>query len=161
MTAEEHNKTLATLWFIYGAMHGLTLLALLLLVFVVKFAAPGTELISTSWLVAGILVFVVLLLIVGLLPLLAGDAFRKRRPWAKPLGLSLSVVSLINIPVGTALGIYSIKFFRSEGGVKLYGGKASTADENELQEAMHGAQPLKDLADRLNNGKVPSPSGRG
>lgn len=149
MTAEEHNKTLATLWFIYGAMHGLTLLALLLLVFVVKFAAPGTELISTSWLVAGILVFVVLLLIVGLLPLLAGYAFRKRRPWAKPLGLALAAVSLINIPVGTALGIYSIKFLRSEAGVKLYGGKASAADENELREAMRAAQPLMDLADRL------------
>jgi len=149
MTAEEHNKTLATLWFIYGAMHGLTLLALLLLVFVVKFAAPGTELVSTSWLVAGVLVFVILLLIVGLLPLLAGYAFRKRRPWAKPLGLTLAAVSLINIPVGTALGIYSIKFLRSEGGAKLYGGKASTADENKLQEAMRGAQALMDLADRL------------
>jgi len=149
MTAEEHNKTLATLWFIYGAMHGLTLLGLLLLVFVVKFAAPGTELISTSWLVAGFLVFVVLLLVVGLLPVLAGYGFRKRRRWAKPLGLSLAAVSLINIPVGTALGIYSIKFLRSEGGVKLYGGKASTADENELQDAMRGAQPLMDLADRL------------
>ena len=149
MTAEEHNKTLATLWFIYGAMHGLTLLALLLLVFVVKFAAPGTELISTSWLVAGVLVFVVLLLIVGLLPLLAGYAFRKRRPWARPLGLALAALSLINIPVGTALGIYSIKFLRSEGGVKLYGGKAATADENELQDALRGAQPLMDLADRL------------
>jgi len=149
MTAEEHNKTLATLWFIYGAMHGLTLLGLLLLVFVVKFAAPGTELISTSWLVAGVLVFVVLLLIVGLLPLLAGYAFRKRRPWARPLGIALAAVSLINIPVGTALGIYSIKFLGSEGGVKLYGGKASTADENELQQAMRGAQPLLDLADRL------------
>ena len=149
MTAEEHTKTLATLWFIYGAMHGLTLLGLLLLVFVVKFAAPGTELISTSWLVAGVLVFVVLLLIVGLLPLLAGYAFRKRRPWARPLGIALAAVSLINIPVGTALGIYSIKFLGSEGGVKLYGGKASTADENELQQAMRGAQPLLDLADRL------------
>lgn len=149
MTAEEHNKTLATLWFIYGAMHGLTLLALLLLVFVVKFATPDTELISTSWLAVGIVVFLVLLMIVGLLPLVAGYAIRKRKPWAKPLGLSLAVVSLINIPVGTALGIYSIKFLRSEGGVKLYGGKASTADENELQEAMRRAQPLMDLADRL------------
>ena len=31
MTAEEHNKTLATLYLIYGAMHGLTMLGLLLL----------------------------------------------------------------------------------------------------------------------------------
>jgi len=149
MTAEEHNRTLATLWFIYGAMHGLTLLALLLLILVVKFATPGTALIPASWLVFGSLGFVVLLLLVGLLPLVVGYALRKRRRWAKPLGISLAVVSLINVPVGTALGIYAIKFFRSEGGVTLYGGRASTASENELQEAVGGARPLMNWADRL------------
>ena len=149
MTAEEQNKTLATLWFVYGAMHGLMLVGLLLLVFVVKFATPGTELVSTSWLVAGVVIFIFLMLMVGLLPLLVGYALRKRQRWAKPLTTALSVVSLINIPVGTALGIYSIKFLRSEGGAKIYGGKASTANESELEEALRGAQPLMNLGDRL------------
>jgi hypothetical protein len=149
MTAEEHNKTLATLWFIYGAMHGLTLVALLLLVLTVKVATPGSYPISTFWITVGVVVFVALLLLVGLLPLLVGYALRKRRRWARPLGMSLAVVSLINIPVGTALGIYTIKFLRSDGGVKFYGGRASTTSENDLQEAMHGAQPLMNWADRL------------
>ena len=149
MTAEEHNKTLATLWFIYGAMHGLTLVALLLLVFAVKMATPGSPLISSFWITVGVVAFVVLLLLVGLLPLLVGYALRQRRRWAKPLGISLAVVSLINIPVGTALGIYAIKFFRSEAGVTLYGGRTSTASENELQEAVRGARPLMNWADRL------------
>jgi hypothetical protein len=149
MTAEEHNKTLATLWFIYGAMHGLTLVALLLLVLAVKVATPGSYPISTFWITVGVVVFVALLLLVGLLPLLVGYALRKRRRWARPLGMSLAVVSLINIPVGTALGIYTIKFLRSDGGVKFYGGRASTTSENDLQEAMHGAQPLMNWADRL------------
>ena len=149
MTAEEHNKTLAALWFIYGGMHWLTLVALLLLVFLVRAAAPGAELISTFWFAVGVVAFVVLLLLVGLLPLLVGYAFLKRRRWAKPFGLALAVVSLVNIPVGTALGIYAIKFLRSDGGVTLYGGKKSTARETELQEAMHGARPLMNWADRL------------
>jgi hypothetical protein len=149
MTAEEHNKTLATLWFIYGAMHGLTLVALLLLVLAVKVATPGSYPISTFWITVGVVVFVALLLLVGLLPLLVGYALRKRRRWARPLGMSLAVVSLINIPVGTALGIYTIKFLGSDGGVKFYGGRASTTSENDLQEAMHGAQPLMNWADRL------------
>ena len=148
MTAEEHNKTLATLHFIYGAMHGLTLAGLLLLL-VVKFATLGANSISAFWLAFGVLTFVVLLFVVGLLPLAVGYALRKRRRWAKPLGLSLAVISLINIPVGTALGIYTIKFFRSEGGVQLYGGKSSTAGEGELQDALQGAQPLMNWADRL------------
>jgi hypothetical protein len=61
----------------------------------------------------------------------------------------LAVISLINIPVGTALGIYTIKFFRSEGGVRLYGGRAATASDAELRDALNGSQPLMNLADRL------------
>ena len=149
MTAEEHNKTLATLHFIYGAMHGLTLVGLLLLVLVVKFVTLGVNSISTFWLAVGTIAFVVLLIAVGLLPLAVGYGLRKRTRWVKPLGLGLAIVSLINIPVGTALGIYAFKFFRSAGGIKLYGGKASKTGEVELQEALRGAQPLMNWADRL------------
>jgi len=121
---------------------------LLLLVVVVKLASPVGTSISTFWIAFGALTFLVLLLIVGLLPLVVGYAFKKRVRWAKPLGLALAVISLLNIPVGTALGIYTIKFFRSEGGVRLYGGKISTS-ESDLQGPMKGAQPLINWADRL------------
>jgi hypothetical protein len=149
MTAEEHNKTLATLYFIYGAMHGLTLIGLLLLVFVVKFATPSAEMLPASSIVAAAIAFVILFLSVGLLPAIVGFGFQNRRRWVKPLGLALAIVSLINIPIGTALGIYTIKFLRSEGGVRLYGGKTVAREEHELQNAMRGAKPLMNLADRL------------
>ena len=148
MTAEEHNKTLATLHFIYGAMHGLTLAGLLLLVVVVELATPAANAISGFWIAFGVLTFVVLLFVVGLIPLAVGYALKKRKRWAKPLALFLAVVSLINIPVGTALGIYTIKFFRSEGGVRLYGGKSSRISEGDLQGALKPTQPLMNLADR-------------
>ena len=149
MTAEEHNKTLATLHFIYGAVHGLTLLGLLLLVFVVEIATLGSNSISSFWIASGVVAFMVLLFAVGLLPLAVGYGLKNRRRWAKPLGLGLAVISLVNIPIGTALGIYAFKFFRSEGGIKLYGGKASTTGEGELQEALSSAQPLMKWADRM------------
>jgi hypothetical protein len=148
MTLEEHNKTLATLHFIYGAMHGLTLLGLLLLVLVFMMASPAASSISASWIAISVVVFLVLLFAVGLLPLLVGYGLTKRRPWTKPLGICLAAISLINIPIGTALGIYAIKFFRSEGGVGLYGGGQSTASESELQDALHGAQPLMNWTKR-------------
>ena len=151
MTAEEHNKTLATLHFIYGAMHGLTLLGLLLLVFVAKLASPAANLISTFWIVVGVVAFVVLLFAVGLLPLSVGYALRKRRRWARPLGICLAVISLINIPIGTALGIYTFKFFKSAGGIKLYGGGISTASDSELQDALRGARPLMHWARKAKN----------
>ena len=149
MTADEHNRTLATLHFIYGAMHGLTLAGLLLLVIVIKLTTPAAASISTFWMTLCVLVFVILLFLVGLLPLVVGYALKKRKRWAKPLGLGLAVISLINIPVGTALGIYAIKFFRSSGGAGIYGGQPSKAGTADLQDALKRTQPLMNWADRL------------
>lgn len=149
MTAEEHNKTLAALYLVYSGIHGLTLIGLLLLVLAVKFGTPAAELISAFWLTIGIVVFVILVLVVGLLPLMVGYGFRKQARWVKPLGNLTAVLSLPNIPIGTALGIYTIKFFRSNAGRALYGGRAASSADAELQEAMRGAQPLMNLADRF------------
>ena len=149
MTAAEHNKTLVALYFIYSGVHGLTLIGLLLLVLVVKFATPAAEVISSSALIIGGVVFLILFLAVGLLPLLVGFGFRKRAIWVKPLAMIVAVVSLVNIPIGTALGIYTMKFFRSEAGRALYGGKGAPANDEELNDAVRGAQPLMNWADRL------------
>jgi hypothetical protein len=149
MTAEEHNKTLGVLWFVYGAMHGLTLLGLLLLILIVKLSVSEALSISGFWIAMAVIVFVLLVMIVGLLPLVIGIGFRKRTRWVKATAMALSIVSLINIPIGTALGIYTIRFLRSAAGVGLYGGKASAATEAELADAMRGAQPLMNLADKL------------
>jgi len=148
MTAEEHNKTLATLHFIYGAIHGLTLVGLVILLLVVLLATPAGSTISAFWIVEGSIVVATLFVVVGLLPLIVGYGFRRRSRWVKPAGIVLAVLSLINIPIGTALGIYTIKFLRSPEGVKLYGGSAWSATEGELKEAMDGAQPLMNLADK-------------
>jgi hypothetical protein len=149
MTAEEHNKTLSTLYLIYGAIHGLTLLGLLGLVLIFKFASVAGELISATWMIVGAIVFVALLFAVGLLPALVGFGFAKRRQWVKPLSIAVAIISLVNIPIGTALGIYTIKFFRTEAGVKLYGGQTRVADESDLQDALGRAKPLMNWAERL------------
>ena len=153
MTAEEHNKTLATLYFIYSGIHGLSLVGLLLLVLVVKFATPAAEVISTAAVAIASVAFVILFLAVGLLPLLAGYGFRIRASWVKPFATALAIVSLVNIPIGTALGVYTIKFFRSESGRVLYGGKGTTGSDDELKDAMHAAQPLMSWADRPKRGE--------
>ena len=149
MTGEEHNKTLTTLYLIYSGIHGLTLIGLLLLVLVVKFAMPAAEAISTTAVAVGGATFVILFLAAGLLPLTVGYGFRKRAAWVKPLGTIVAIISLVNIPIGTALGLYTIKFFRSDAGRALYGGKRATASGEELNDAMRGAQPLMRWADKL------------
>jgi len=149
VTAEEHNKTLATLHFVYGGIHGLTLAGLLLMIVVVWSTEPETIRLSTKWIAVGVAIFLVLLFAVGLLPVIVGYGLAKTKRWAKSLGMFVGFISLINIPIGTALGIYSFRFLRSAGGIKLYGGKASATGEHELQEAVRGAQPLMNWADRL------------
>jgi hypothetical protein len=148
MTAEEHNKTLSTLYFVYGAIHGLTLLALLGLVLIFKFASVAGELLSASVMMIGTIVFVLLMLVVGILPFIAAIGFKQRRAWVKPLAIGLAVVSLVNLPIGTALGIYTIKFFRSAG-VELYGGQATAKDANELENALNRAKPLMNVGERI------------
>lgn len=149
MTAEEHNKTLATLHFVYGGIHGLTLAGLLLMIVIVWSTEPETIRLSTKWIAVGVAIFLVLLFAVGLLPVIVGYGLAKTKRWAKSLGMFVAFISLINIPIGTALGIYSFRFLRSEGGIKLYGGKASATGEPELREAVRGAQPLMNWANRL------------
>jgi len=149
MTAEEHNKTLGTLYFVYAAIHGLTLLGLLGLVLIFKFASVAGDLISQSWMIVGMVTFVILMLAVGVLPLLVGVGFSKRKAWVRPLGVAVAIISLVNIPIGTALGIYTIKFFRSAGGVSLYGGEARGTEARELESALARAKPLMNVADRL------------
>lgn len=149
MTADEHNRTLATLYFIYSGIHGLTLIGLLLMVLVVKFGTAGGELLTSSVLFVGAVGFAILFLIVGLFPLIVGWGFRKRANWLKPIAFITAILSLVNIPIGTALGIYTIRFFRSEAGLKLYGGQKASTGESELNEAMRGAQPLMNWADKL------------
>ena len=105
MTADEHNKTLATLWFIYGAMHGLTLFGLMVLGLLFKFASTAGDLISSFWMFISVMTFILLLFVVALLPLLValgGDSFADQysdwhraryllyqvfaqRSWSKPL----------------------------------------------------------------------------
>ena len=144
MTAEEHNKTLATLYFVYGAIHGLTLLALLLLVFALESALKLASLLSSTWFTLGAVFFVVVLaIVVAIGPIIVGYGFKKKRRWVKPLGIAVGLVSLINIPIGTALGYYTMQFFYSEAGISLYGGKKELiATEAELEDAVLGVKPL-------------------
>ena len=148
MTAEEHNKTLGTLHFIYAAIHGLTLIGLLILILVVVLATPAAANLSAFWMVVSGLVIAALFLLVGILPAIVGYGFRRRTRWVKPVAIALAVPSLVNVPIGTALGIYTIKFFRSPGGVQLYGGTSSTT-EDELKGALNSAEPLMKFADRM------------
>ena len=51
---------------------------------------------------------VVFLVAVSLPGLVAGIGLLKRRPWARILGIIVAILSLVNIPIGTIVGIYGL-----------------------------------------------------
>jgi ABC-type spermidine/putrescine transport system permease subunit II len=61
------------------------------------------------WIVPTCLIIIPLCIFaLGVISILAGLALRRHRPWARTAIMILSIVNLINIPIGTAAGLYSI-----------------------------------------------------
>jgi len=54
------------------------------------------------------MMLVTFLLVVSLPGLIAGIGLLKLRPWGRILGIIVAVLSLINIPLGTIVGIYGL-----------------------------------------------------
>jgi phage shock protein PspC (stress-responsive transcriptional regulator) len=103
---EEHVKILGILYIAFSAFG-------LIIAFIVFVAVTGGGLISgdetaiaiTS--IVGIAVAAILVLL-SAPGIIGGMGLLKRQSWARILVLVLGVINLINIPFGTALGIYTI-----------------------------------------------------
>ena len=61
--------------------------------------------------VAALLLFLVL----SLPSLIAGIGLLRFRPWARPVGIIVSALSLLNFPFGTAVGVYGLWVLLSSG----------------------------------------------
>jgi hypothetical protein len=53
-------------------------------------------------------VIALFVLAVGAIGLVAGWGLLTRQPWARVLAIVLGVISLIEFPVGTAIGVYTL-----------------------------------------------------
>jgi len=99
-------------WIVLGALSvlGGPLIALMALG---MFFGGQTFLMANSetggWLIAGgMLLFACCIFAMGWISISAGLALRKRQPWARTAIVILSVINLINFPIGTAIGLYSL-----------------------------------------------------
>jgi hypothetical protein len=50
----------------------------------------------------------ILMALLGLPGLVAGYGLLKRKPWARTLALVLGLLNLVNIPLGTVIGVYTL-----------------------------------------------------
>jgi len=71
--------------------------------------------------IGGIAIFVFFVLLVLSLPgVIAGIGLLQFRSWARILTIVISVLDLIHVPFGTALGIYGLWVLLSQGSERLF-----------------------------------------
>ena len=61
----------------------------------------------------------------GLPGLLAGYGLLKRKPWARVLAIVVGILGLLNFPIGTAIGIYTLWVLTQPAATEYFAGPAS------------------------------------
>jgi hypothetical protein len=109
--------TLGILWCVYGVYR--TARGILAAVFLMGVSAPGflrpwgsirifPFLPYNPW-IAGAANFLVVVILLGAVTSFAvGFALLQRKPWGRTLALAMGILTLIRIPIGTGLGIYTL-----------------------------------------------------
>jgi hypothetical protein len=129
-----HVKVLAALYIVFGALGTLAAFAVIAvfgIAGVASAAAVGSDADALIALpIIGITgtALAVFLLALSLPGVIAGIGLLSFRPWARIMTIVLSVLNLMNVPIGTALGIYGLWVMLSEQGAKLFILPASTVE---------------------------------
>lgn len=121
-----HVQLLGVLWIVASALNllGAAVLLLLSLVFSVPSDLPP----FARYFVSGLFTFLgVLLLAKALAGFAAGFGLLQRASWARVLALVLGFLSLLNLPLGTLLGIYTIWVLLPQESAEAYGQQARAA----------------------------------
>ncbi|HEX8162860.1 MAG TPA: hypothetical protein VF538_13400 [Pyrinomonadaceae bacterium] len=106
---QQHITILGWLYVAFGILGLLGGLLVLLGAGIAGVAAGAKGEAGAGLLAGGILFFVSILIAVLSVPnILAGWGLLKRKSWSRVLAIVLGALSLLSIPVGTLLGIYTI-----------------------------------------------------
>lgn len=120
---DTHLKVLAWLYIVFGILGSLLGLGLMALLGIIGVAGAASD--PDAWMAVPILGFTgvalgVFMLILSVPGIIAGAGLLKYRPWARILTIVLSALNLMNIPIGTILGIYGLWVMLSEDGSRLF-----------------------------------------
>jgi hypothetical protein len=107
----EHIRFIAILWLALSVLNviaGFVLLVVSTMLFPHLHEMGAPPQVPTDFLTTLLGVIAVAVLAKAAAGLLAGWGLYQREPWARMLTIVLSFVALLNFPLGTALGIYSL-----------------------------------------------------
>jgi hypothetical protein len=108
-----HVKVLGALHIIFGALGILVAIALLFVFGGIAGLVQSTDHSPDSFVGAGFLGFIGLIVfavivVLSLPGLIAGIGLLNLKPWARTLGIVISALDLLSVPLGTALGVYGL-----------------------------------------------------
>ena len=125
MTAKEHNKIIGILHLVEGGLQifGVIILALGIFGAGIYFQSISNfEKAETivKVLIIGAIVLVVLSFLLAFVNLIAGWKILKEKSGARKWGIVASFICLLNIPLGTIIGVYSLWFLFGVEGKEMY-----------------------------------------
>jgi len=103
---EQHLRLVGTLWIAYAIVHGVA--GCVLLIIANTIFSPASTVDHPAFLhplLTGIGCFI--LLKAGA-SLITGFGLLERQTWGRPLALVMAFIALLNLPFGTALGVYTL-----------------------------------------------------
>ena len=106
---QEHIRLVGILWMAYSALSvvgGVVLMIVARTIFGGHFNGPPPEV--SAWLSPFLTFIGGMILLKGAAGFIAGWGLLQREPWARVVTLVIGFISLFNIPLGTALGIYTL-----------------------------------------------------
>ncbi len=116
---EKHVHLLGVFWIVHGGLvliGGIIIFALLFgLSFIPDMDSEGTTVLRVVGIIVGGLLW-----LLSVPKIIAGVGLLKRMEWARILTLILSFLALFNIPLGTALGIYSLAILLRDDTTQLF-----------------------------------------
>lgn len=103
---EQHLKLLGILWIAYAVFHAIAGCILMIVSHTIFGPwSSGDHPAFLHPLLAGIALF---LLVKAGVSLITGFGLLERQNWGRPLALVMAFIALLNIPFGTALGVYTL-----------------------------------------------------
>jgi len=116
---EKHVNIIAILWIALGAMSffgGFMVFGILLgISFIPDMGVEAPIILRTIGLAVGLFIW-----ILSIPKIIAGIGLLKKKEWGRILTLIVSFFSLLNFPLGTALGIYSFVILIKEETTQLF-----------------------------------------
>lgn len=104
-----HLSLLVVFWYVLGVLRAIPTVVLILVGFTAGAALRSVN--EPIARIAGPGLFFCLAIVIGIcamFSLLTAWGLQARRPWARTMALVMGILSLLNIPFGTALGIYTL-----------------------------------------------------